>query len=337
MVVGSVGERRDMSLDVLCIGESMVSLAPRRSVRLKDATSLSVHVAGAESNVAVTVAALGGSAAWLSRVGRDPFGELVVDAVRSAGVDVSGVGRCDGLPTGVMVKDPGASGTAVHYYRTGSAAASMGAEMLADVVGLQPRVVHVSGVTPALSPSCLELVSQLIENRPIGGAIISFDVNYRPALWPRDDAAQTLLALAQASDIVFVGVDEAEQLWQVDSPEAARDLLGGASRLVVKNGADDASEFGSGTRVSVPAPSVDVVEPVGAGDAFAAGWLVGMLRELPPRQRLRLGHLCAAHAMLRADDHSRLPAPNDLAGLLRASDATWSLLRFEAEPLASDE
>lgn len=124
---------------------------------------------------------------------------------------------------------------------------------------------------------------------------------------------------------MLVGLDEAQDLWgeALTDPRAVRDLLPGPRILVVKDGARAATAFVGPDAHSVPALTVRVVEPVGAGDAFAAGFLSGLLRQLPVERSLRLGHLTAASALRVAADHGPLPDPAVIAALLDADEETW--------------
>jgi 2-dehydro-3-deoxygluconokinase len=162
---------------------------------------------------------------------------------------------------------------------------------------------------------------------------ISFDVNHRPALWPDDATAATVLReLADRADIVFVGLDEAQELWGADlQPDGVRRLLAGPRILVVKDGgraahafsAEDGSEVEVEVECTVPALPTDVVEPVGAGDAFAAGFLAGLLRGDDLRRALRLGHITAASALKVTGDHGPLPDAVTIERLLGAADGDW--------------
>ncbi len=283
--------------EVLCIGESMVLVAPVSPAPLDRAELFRLDVAGAESTVALYLEDLGIHSAWASRVGDDPLGRRVVEAIARRGVDTSHV-RVDAVhPTGVYFKDPGALATAVHYYRRGSAASHMGTADLGRLRLGEVQIVHMSGITAALSASCREMIHTLLgpgRGRP---PLISFDVNYRPGLWPVGEAAPVLAELARAADIVFVGQDEAEVLWGTNTPQQVSELLGTAACVVVKDGAVGATQLSGGSSVFVPAEEVDVVEVVGAGDAFAAGYLAGALNEIGPEKSLAQGHRLAARAL----------------------------------------
>lgn len=312
---------------VACIGETMAALVPDPVAPLEGAAQLGVRIAGAESNVAVYLADHGVPARWVSALGDDPFGRRILSEVAASGVDVSGVRTDPHRPTGLLVKDPGTETTRVHYYRRGSAASALTADVLNDDAVRTAGLVHLSGITPALSPGCRDLVAALLEvpaaERP---RPVSFDVNHRPALWPDGTAPDVLLGFARQADITFVGLDEAQALWGAGLTDAAavRDLLPRPRLLVVKDGGLSATAF-EGDRVhTVPAPRVAVVEPVGAGDAFAAGFLAGLLRGEEPVRALRLGHLTAGAALRVTGDHGPLPAPARLAALLDAGDEEWS-------------
>lgn len=187
---------------VVCVGETMAALAPAPSESLETAGSLRLAVAGAESNVAMYLADLEVSASWLSALGDDAFGRRVRAAVAAAGVDVSGVRTDPARPTGLLVKDPGRAGTRVHYYRRNSAASALGPQLLDDERLRSASVLHLTGVTAALSPSCRSLLRRALttpaSERPYA---TSFDVNHRPALWSDGTAAAVLHDLADRADI----------------------------------------------------------------------------------------------------------------------------------------
>lgn len=310
---------------VACLGETMVCLVPPEGEDARTAPALRVDVAGAESNVAMYLADHGVPARWVSRLGDDTFGCRVLDRIAGRGVDVRGVAIDPARPTGLLVKDPGAHGTRVTYHRRGSAASAMTPAVLGHPALRTATVWHLTGITPALSDGCRELAIAAPDAARRVGAAVSFDVNYRPALW--DTVPDVLLrGLADRADICFVGLDEAQSLWR-PTPRTANDvraLLPGPRVLVVKDGPTAAVAFHGDARFEVPALRVRVVEPVGAGDAFAAGFLAAVLRGADTAVALRCGHLTAASALSVTGDHGPLPARELMAGLLTADDATWA-------------
>ncbi|KAA9148665.1 sugar kinase [Amycolatopsis acidicola] len=281
-----------MTPEVLCIGETMVLVTPVVTEPLAEAELFRLEVGGAESTVALYMAERGHRTAWASRVGDDPLGRRILEKIAGHGVDTSWVRADPGAPTGVYFKDPAPEGTRVHYYRAGSAASRLSPDDLA-ALPMDASLVHLTGITPALSASCRALVEAAL-GRP---GLVSFDVNYRPGLWPVGEAAPVLAELARRADIVLVGQDEAETLWGATTPEAVREILPGPDRLVIKDGAIGATEYHGAKVTFVPAPAVDVVEPVGAGDAFASGYLSGVLRGQAATESLALGHELAGRAL----------------------------------------
>ncbi|MFI1827279.1 sugar kinase [Streptomyces sp. NPDC020412] len=324
--------------DVICLGESMVTFLPSRPGRLADVPSFTRAIGGAESNVACALAAAGLRTRWVSRVGTDGFGDHLVATISGYGVDTSAVARDRTRPTGVYFRtaaDRAADGHEVVYYRAGSAASAMSPATVADDLVDGGRVLHLTGITAALSADCLALLRRLLRpraNRPL----ISFDVNHRPRLWSGAEGPEVLLDLACGADLVFVGEDEAEAAWGISGPAAIRAALPEPAVLVVKQGAAGATAFaregtgdGAGDVVAfVPAPSVEVVAAVGAGDAFAAGYLAATLRGLPLRDRLRHGHLTAAAVLTVPEDLGRPPATERADRLAALDDAAWGRLRL---------
>jgi 2-dehydro-3-deoxygluconokinase len=312
--------------EVFCAGETMIMVAPLPGGRLDLDSKFILHAGGAESNVAASLAALGHRTAWAGLVGDDPFGDMVLEALLAASIDVSLAQRARAFPTGVYFKDPKESGRSlVHYYRSGSAASRMSPSVAAGWASVRTQVLHLSGVTSALSSDCRELMRWLILERPVAGAVVSFDVNFRETLWAANHAAAELLELAQASDLVFVGRDEAQTLWGTRSAEDIRDLLDKPSHLIVKDSELEAVAFHDNDVVRVAAPQVDVVEAVGAGDAFAAGWLSGYLDGAGAVTRLRMGHLVASRVLRSPTDLASLPNAGDIAAILQVDTTEWHL------------
>jgi 2-dehydro-3-deoxygluconokinase len=304
------------SVPLVCVGEALVQLSPPPGARLEITATASLHTAGAEMNVAVAVSRLGHPSAFISRLGDDPFGARILDNLRQAGVEVTGVRVDSDRPTGVYFKDFDGQRTDVYYYRSGSAAAGMTTEDIGSWAD-RPIWCHVTGVLAALGPQCVPMLEELFDRVMAAGGHVSFDVNYRSALWAPRDAAGPLKRLAERACVVFVGRDEAHALWNVDGIAELRELLPTTHRLVVKDGAVAATSVGEHDVVSVPSLDIPVVEPVGAGDAFAAGYLYATLRSMDERTALRWGHVLAASALTTVADQV-IPPPTEV--LFRAAD-----------------
>ncbi|MEV6753603.1 sugar kinase [Streptomyces sp. NPDC051214] len=325
------------ALDVVALGESMVTFLPSRAGRLADVPSFDRGIGGAESNVACALAAAGHRTRWVSRVGADGFGDHLVEAIARYGVDTGSVGRDPHRPTGIYFRTADDRDTDAHevlYYRAGSAASAMAPHSVDREALDAGRILHLSGITAALSADCLALLRELTAPRP-GRPLVSFDVNYRPGLWSgaageEGEGPRVLLDLARGADLVFVGEDEAADAWGITGgPDAIRAALPEPATLVVKQGSQGATLYAEGeTAVHQPALKVDVVAPVGAGDAFAAGFLSATLRGLPAGRRLRHGHLMAAAALTVAGDLATPPARAHTDRLAALDADAWGTLRL---------
>ncbi|WP_432514531.1 sugar kinase [Kineococcus sp. SYSU DK001] len=302
---------------VTCFGEAMAVLTPVGEVPLAHADRFTRTAGGAEFNVALTLARFGVPTAWVSRLGDDGFGEHVLDVARGHGVDVSGVEVDPDRPTGLYVKAPGTAAdgsrrSRMHYYRNGSAASAMTPELLTApaVAALLTgsRTVHVSGITPGLSASAGRTCDALADLLRPRDTVLSVDLNHRPALW-RDLDDGPLHRLLDAADEVLLGEDEAVRVLGTGTAAGVRAALPRARRILLKAEERGVLVLEPGRPdLHVPALRVDVVEPVGAGDAFAAGYLAGRHTGLPVPDAVLLGHRCAAATLVvRGDQPEHLP------------------------------
>lgn len=299
---------------VLCVGEPLISLTPPAAgLALTDTVHLGVG--GAELNVAVHLARLGVPVAYAGAVGRDPFGDRIRAVLGDAGVDCGELREIDG-PTAVYFKEPGPPARML-YYRDRSAGS--GLPMVGREVLARAGVVHVTGVGFALRGEIAQTVRALC-TRPRSWRL-SFDVNHRPALWSAADAGPALLVAARSADVVLVGRDEAEAVWGTADSSAILALLDPATELVVKDGADAVEVWADGRWWRSAPPRTEVVEPVGAGDAFAAAYLAARLSGRDPVVAAEQGHRLAAHVMASPSDQGVDGAPvyADLAARLTPS------------------
>ena len=303
---------------LLAVGETMALLTAAEVGRLRHAGSLTLGVAGAESNVAIGARRLGSPAAWVGRVGDDELGELVVSRIRAEGVDVGGVVRDPGAPTSLMVKERRtAAMVRVLYYRRHGPGSRLEPGDLDPARVAAAGVLHVTGITPALSDSARATVEHAVELAREARVPVSFDLNYRSALWPPDRAAAVCRDLAARADLVFASDDEAELLGlQGEAADLASGLADlGNGHAVVKLGERGAVAAVDG-RVHVVDPvPVQAVDPVGAGDAFVAGYLAETLAGRPVPERLATAAACGAFAVTVPGDWEGLPSRDELAAL----------------------
>lgn len=303
-----------MNERVLCIGETMVSLRSRGRIRL--GSPLVASVAGAESNVAVGLARLGHEVAWAGQVGADELGELVLRSLRAENVDIR-VRRDPRRPTGLIFREQRTADIVhVEYLRRGSAGSAIDLPLVEDALDPTPALLHVSGITPALSEPNAKATAAALRMARERGATTSLDVNYRGRLWSRDDAAAALRPMLSDVDILFASADELALVLDTD-PAAAP-----IPEVVVTHGADGAEAWHAGRHVRLDARPVRTVDVVGAGDAFVAGYLSARLDSLNLDDRLSRGVDVAAVAIGAAGDWEGLPTRAELATFAADRDGT---------------
>ena len=308
--------------DVVTFGETMGRLTTRGIGPLRHTPTLDVGVAGAESNVAIGLARLGISVQWVGRLGDDEFGHLASTTLRGEGVETRTVIDPE-AQTGLLIRERRTSAVMrVTYYRDGSAGSRLCVADIDEASVRRAKVLHVSGITPALSDSAREATLHAVALAKSSGTVVSLDVNYRAQLWREDEAAQTLRPLVRSADIVFAGVTEARLVTgtDVDHARLARHLQDlGPRHVVIKRGRDGATSVVDGElRESQPYTVVEV-DPVGAGDAFAAGYLAEWVNGEDPETLLDTAARCGALAATVEGDWEGQPSRHDLA-LLGSSD-----------------
>ncbi len=307
--------------DVVTLGETMALVAAPEIGLLRHATSLRLSCGGAESNVAVGVARLGHRVAWIGRVGADEFGVMVRRMLAAEGVEAR-VRVDPDAPTGLMVKyRRTGTVTQVLYYRKGSAGSRLDrSDIDADLIR-SARVLHLTGITPALSQTARDAVGYAVEVAAEAGVTVCLDLNYRSKLWSPEQAGPVLAGLVARADILFATEPEARLVVDGTGPaELGRALAElGPGQVVIKRGALGAVAVVDGEALEVLPYPVTEVDPVGAGDAFAAGYLSTLLDGGGPVKRLDTGALAGAFAVTVPGDWEGLPHPTDLE-LLRAQE-----------------
>ncbi len=294
----------------------MVLLLAEQLGPLREVTSFRRHVAGAEANVAVGVCRLGLEAGFVSRVGDDELGAAIRFRLRGEGVDTSHLIADPEAPTGLVFRERREVGPVdVVYYRRGSAASRLNPADLDEAYLTSAKYIVLSGITPALSASCRDTVFAAAEIGRAAGAVVVVDPNIRLKLWSADEARPVIRDLIARADLVLAGVDEAELLTgECDPARAAAELARlGPAQVVVKLGARGALAYGAlGSIEAATIPLPRVVDPVGAGDAFAAGFLAGQLRGMDVATSLALANRCGAYAMTLPADQECLPFWSDV-------------------------
>lgn len=265
--------------DLVTFGETMVRLTADAGIRLEEAGALRVTIGGTESNVAVALARLGRRTAWLSALPDNALGARIAGELRRHGVDTTHVLRTGGR-VGVYFMEPGAAPrpTRVLYDRAGSAIARIDPNALDVSIVTGAGVLHLTGITPALSPGCRAACLRLAGAARANDVPLSVDVNYRARLWSPEQAADGIQPLLDRATLLFCGAGDAATIWGLtgDPVLVARELLDRSSAQVVVVTVGERGSLAltrDGARYDQPALPVETIDAVGAGDAFAAGFL----------------------------------------------------------------
>ncbi|WP_458108186.1 sugar kinase [Arthrobacter sp. R3-55] len=308
--------------DVITMGETMALMKAATPGPLAHAGSLELGMGGAETNFAIALKRLGTSVTWLGRVGQDSLGDLVLREVAAEGVTTLGIRDAE-APTGLMIKERRTlEHLKVWYYRSGSAGSRLAPEDVPVHIIRKAKLLHLTGITPALSESAREAAQYAVSVAREAGVTVSFDLNYRAALWTEDQAGPVFRAFIEQADIVFAGDDEAGIAvgHGSESLELAHRIAAmGPGQVVIKNGPQGCVAVINGTEYRQEAVRINAVDTVGAGDAFVAGYISDLLAGAPVEDRLRTAVRTGAFACLVPGDWEGMPQRHEL-GLLDATD-----------------
>ena len=308
---------------VITMGETMAMFSPAGNGPLRYIYDYRLHIAGAESNVAVGVCKLGHTAGWISCLGDDEFGSFVRNMIRAEGVDTSYVRFDASRPTGLMFKQTGAGEESrVFYYRDGSAATALSRADISEEYIAGAEILHISGITPVLSESCCQAVRTAIEMAKAHHVRVSFDPNIRYKVWKDADYSGLLREIASQADILLIGMDEARVLFGCDVPDVLiPKLIGsGVTQVGLKDGSRGAW-VGDAERICQIEPvKCTCVDPIGAGDAFDAAFLAGILEGCDIETCGRMGAIAGALATQMPGDIEGYPSAERMEEMLRRED-----------------
>jgi len=292
--------------DLITLGESMWRLSPSGSnERLEASRHLDIHLGGAESNVAIALSRLGKRTAWWSRLPDNPLGRNVANTLRAHGVDISGVHWGAGrLGTYFVEFGHPPRATDVIYDRANSAASQMQPEDFPWEQLQSARWLHLTGITPALSASCLETVRRAIDEARKVGISVSFDINYRSKLWTPQQAAAVLDELAAHCSLIIAAERDVKTLFSIEGDQTLERLYSrwNNATIVVTRGDRGASGYDSAGVYNVSAFAVSNPIRIGGGDAFAAGLLCALMDNNSLKDALAYGNAVAALKMTMPGD-----------------------------------
>ena len=315
-------ERGNASL--LTFGETMCLMTADEIGTLAHVRTFKAGIGGAESNVAIGATRLGIPTTWVGRVGADAAGDLVLERLRAAGINVQAVR--DSSYTGIMMRHYRASGiTHVDYHRRQSAGSHLQPDDIPVELIRRASIVHITGITPALSPSARRAAFHAAELAHDAGARVSLDINYRSRLWDRRKARPVLQKLAAKADIVFAGTEEAQIVTNetTENPALLAAELAelGPREVIIKGHPRGCHAVIDGTTYEEPGVKVPImIDPVGAGDAFVAGYLAERLAAEPPEQCLQTAAATGAYAVTVPGDCELLPTRDELNSLFMSDE-----------------
>jgi 2-dehydro-3-deoxygluconokinase len=296
---------------VVTLGETMALLDPLEDGEIAPGFRFRLRIAGAESNFAVALRRLGVDVTWVSRLGEDPFGDLVLGTLAGEGLDLRFVRRDADAPTGVFFKWRAGGRSHVVYYRRGSAASRLGPGDVPEEAWANVALVHLTGITTALSEGARGLVAETARRARERGITVVFDPNYRPALWPGPaEAAAAHREILADVDWYLCGHGEGSLLFGADTADelAAAVHEAGAPGAVIRIAERGCTVSRGDGLVHVPPPRLTgVVDEIGAGDGFAAGFAYGLLRGWTPDACAHAGNVIAAAALGGTGDWETFP------------------------------
>ena len=313
-----------MTCDIYTLGESMGVIQTPTGTLFDGASTCRVGMGGAESNVAIGTARLGLQVMWVGRVGDDSLGRRITKELRGEGVNAQ-VTVDDGASTGILLKEMrSVKHTKVTYYRRGSAGSRLDANDVHESALAESHILHVTGITLGISDSARNDVRRAVDIAASVGTAVSFDINHRHSVWGSRSAVLDYTEIASRALILFAGIDEARLILPPSTPDhqLAAELAEryDIPEVIIKRGADGADAIIDGNYLQVPAYEVPVVDSVGAGDAFVAGYLAARARGAAPIHRLETAAIVAGFVCMSPGDWEGAPRWRDIE---IANDAEW--------------
>ncbi|GAA0348597.1 sugar kinase [Bacillus horti] len=299
-------------LDVITIGDGMITMNPKAKGPMRFVQEFERKIGGAELNFALGCARLGLEAGWISRLGNDEFGKHIYNTMRGEGVNVSQVELVDGYPTSLNFKEIMEDGSGrTFYYRKSSPTSTMTPDSIDPEFIKQAKILHVSGVFPSIDPQNVEIIRRAIEVAKENEVLVSFDPNIRLKMWSKDRAREVLRSFLPYVDIILTGQDEAEILIGVSDTKSIIKTFQeefNIQYIAIKNGAEGAVGAKGSEVIELPAfPPRKVVDTVGAGDGFDAGFIYGVTQGWTLEKILTFANMVGSMVVSVMGDNEGLP------------------------------
>ncbi|MEG0178554.1 MAG: sugar kinase [Oscillospiraceae bacterium] len=313
--------------ELVTFGETMAVFSPKTNGPLRYVSDYRLRIAGAESNTAVGLQKLGHSTEWISSLGDDELGHFILNSVRAEGVNTADVHFDTQHRSGLMLKQiSGIGETSVSYYRENSAFSFFSANSLNENAIRASRILHLTGITPVLSESCRQAIFAAAEIARAQGVQISFDPNIRQKLWKGIDYVPMLKSLAEQADILLIGLNEAEALYGTKEPQQICSAVFKSGRthfIAIKDGGNGAWAATSDVLCKIEPYPCHPIDPIGAGDAFNAAFLAGVLENQPILQCGKMGAAAGALATQTDGDVEGQPCIEQLRMLLTQEEQIY--------------
>lgn len=311
-------------MDVISIGEALVIFSPEKPGTLKFVDNFSKSVGGAEANVLIALSRLGFKTGFISTLGNDAFGDYINYSLKAEGIDVSQVKFDNHLPTGLLFKElfhnPNPN---VYYYRNSAAITKITNSALNPEYIKSSKIMHITGILPALSDNCYDVTFKALQVARENNIIVSFDPNLRMKLWhDKEKARETMLEIIKYSSIIFPGLDEAEFILGTNNIDEICNKFHefGAKIVVIKLGKDGCLVSDGKNKIKVDGYQPHrIIDTVGAGDGFAAGFLAGILQKKSLKESGKMANAIGAMALMVASDSGGYPNETQLAEFMGES------------------
>lgn len=304
-----------MNIDVITFGEPLFLFYANEIAKLEDVSTWNSALAGAETNVATGLSRLGHKTGFVTKLGDDAFGRFILKAMEAENIDVKNIKISPEHKTGLYLKGKTDVGDPdIEYFRLGSAASHMALEDFDEAYFKQAKLLHFTSIFASLSKENLDFTLHVTEKMREMGKTISFDPNIRVDLWESEEVMiDTMNKLAEHADVIIPGYTEAKLLTGQDSYESvAQFYLDKGVKLVVLTEADGAYYATKDESGFVTGYKVDVVDTVGAGDAFTVGLISALLEDKTLAEAVLRANATGGRQVTFAGDNDGLPTPEEL-------------------------
>lgn len=297
-------------LDVVTIGDAMITLNPTTKGPLRYVQTFERKVGGAELNVAIGCSRLGLKTGLISRIGNDEFGRYIFNFIRGEGIDTSQVKTVD-YPTSLNVKEILEDGSGrTFYYRENSPILSLQKEDIPEDYIKNAKIFHISGVFSSIHPKNVDLIHHALKIAKKHNVLVSLDPNIRLKLWNKERAKEVLMSYLPMVDILLAGEDEADILFGTKDSKQIIEICKSykIETVAIKRGEKGADAYHKEEYLEMPAyPPIKVVDTVGAGDGFDAGFLYGLIKGFTLKRTLQLSNMIGSMVVSVSGDNEGLP------------------------------